>query len=65
VSFIQPFGRIRLERGSGRAAGGDVFWIYQSSSWRDEFYSVARVAPEGVRPVLVVAGGGCPKEPAK
>jgi hypothetical protein len=65
VSFIQPFGRIRIERGSGRAAGGDVFWIYQSSSWRDEFYSVARVAPEGVRPVLVVAGGGCPKEPAK
>ena len=67
VSFIQPFGRVRIERGSGRgrAAGGDVYWIYQTSSWRDEFYSVARVSPDGVRPVLVVAGGGCPREPAK
>jgi hypothetical protein len=42
-----------------------VYWIYQTSSWRDEFYSVVRVTPEEVRPVLVVAGGGCPKEPAK
>ena len=66
ISFIQPFGRIRVPRGSLRAHGpGDVYWIYQTSSWRDEFYSVARVAPEGVRPVVVVAGGGCPKEPAK
>lgn len=64
VSFIQPFGRIRVERGGG-GRGADVYWIYQSSSWRDEFYSVARVMPEGVRPVLVVAGGGCPKERAK
>lgn len=67
VSFIQPFGRVRIERGSGsgRAAAPAVFWIYQTSSWRDEFYSVARVTPEQVRPVLVVAGGGCPKEPAR
>ena len=67
VSFIQPFGRVRVERpgGGGRAGGTDVYWIYQTSSWRDEFYSIARVAPEGVRPVLVVAGGGCPKERAK
>jgi hypothetical protein len=67
VSFIQPFGRVRVARGAGRgaAAGADVYWIYQTSSWRDEFYSVARVTPEQVRPVLVVAGGGCPKEPAK
>lgn len=67
VSFMQPFGRVRIERGSGRgrAAAAEVYWIYQTSSWRDEFYSVARVAPEGVRPVLVVAGGGCPKERAK
>lgn len=67
VSFMQPFGRLHVERGSGRgrAAGTDVYWIYQTSSWRDEFYSVVRVSPEEVRPVLVVAGGGCPKEPAK
>jgi len=26
---------------------------------------VARVTADDVRPVLVVAGGGCPKEPAK
>lgn len=67
VSFIQPFGRVRVERpgGRGRAAGTDVYWIYQTSSWRDEFYSIARVAPEGVRPTLVVAGGGCPQERAR
>ena len=67
VSFMQPFGRVRIERGSGRgpAAAADVYWIHQTSSWRDEFYSVVRVTPEEVRPVLVVAGGGCPKEPAK
>jgi len=66
VSFIQPFGRLRIPRGSGRGRdSGETYWIYQTSSWRDEFYSVVRVAPEGVRPVLVVAGGGCPKERAK
>jgi hypothetical protein len=63
VSFIQPFGRIAVDQGGGRGrgAGPDVYWVYQVSSWRDEFYTVARVSPEGVRPVLAVAGGGCPK----
>lgn len=68
VSFMQPFGRVRVERGSGRGGAtgpADVYWIYQTSSWRDEFYSIAAAGPEGVRPVLVVAGGGCPKEPVK
>ena len=67
VSFMQPFGKVRVARGGGRArrAGADAYWIYQTSSWRDEFYSVAHVAPEGVRPVLVVAGGGCPKDREK
>jgi hypothetical protein len=63
VSFIQPFGRVHVPR--GRDGNPDVYWIYQSSSWRDEFYNVARVTPEGVRPVVAVAGGGCPKERAK
>ena len=50
-----PFGRLRRQRGP--------YWdLYQISSWRDEIYSVARVAPDGVRPVVAVAGGGCPKE---
>jgi hypothetical protein len=67
VSFMHPFGRIHIARGSGRERDNapDVYWVYQSSSWRDEFYSVARVTPREVRPVVVVAGGGCPKEPAK
>jgi hypothetical protein len=66
VSFMQPFGRIELESssgGRGRAPGAESYWIYQLSSWRDEFYSVARVAVDGVKPVVVVPGGGCPKEP--
>lgn len=67
VSFMHPFGRVHVPRGSGggRDAAPDVYWVYQTSSWRDEFYSVARVTPEAVRPVVVVAGGGCPREPAK
>lgn len=67
VSFLQPLGRIVMEQGGGRgrSAGPDVFWVYQLSSWRDEFYTVAHVTPEGVRPVLAVGGGGCPKDPKK
>ena len=67
VSFMHPFGRVRIPRGSGgdSAAAADVYWVYQTSSWRDEFYGVARVTPEAVRPVVVVAGGGCPREPAR
>ena len=67
VSFMQPFGRILVggSGGRGRGAGPVPHWVFQTSSWRDEVYSVARVTAEEVRPVLVVAGGGCPKEPAK
>jgi hypothetical protein len=60
VSFIQPFGRVVVPAVRGK--GSDVYWIYQLSSWRDEFYSVAQVSAEGMKPVVVVAGGGCPKE---
>jgi len=54
VSFMLPFGRLMIDR--------EPYWVYQLSSWRDEIYGVSRVKPEEVRPVLAVAGGGCPKE---
>ena len=53
VSFIQPFGRLRLK--------DDIFWVYQLSSWRDEAYVVTRVRPKESRPVVAVAGGSCPR----
>jgi hypothetical protein len=51
VSFMLPFGKI--------VAGGESYWVYQMSSWRDEIYFVARVRPDGVRPVVAVPGGAC------
>jgi hypothetical protein len=54
VSFMQPFARLIVDR--------EPYWVYQVSSWRDEIYGVSRVAPAGVRPVMAVAGGGCPKD---
>jgi hypothetical protein len=54
VSFMLPFGRTVLDH--------EAYWIYQISSWRDELYTVSRVRPDGVRPVVAVAGGGCPKD---
>ena len=53
VSFMQPFGRLLIDH--------EPYWVYQVSSWRDELYGVSRIRPDGVRPVLAVAGGGCPK----
>ncbi len=54
VSFMLPFGRVVLEN--------EAYWIYQISSWRDELYTVSRVRPDAVRPMVAVAGGGCPKD---
>jgi hypothetical protein len=54
VSFMLPFGRLAIDQ--------DVYWVYQISSWRDEVYSVARVRPDAVVPVVAVSGGGCPRE---
>lgn len=51
VSFMQPLGLLR--------AGGEIYWVYQSSSWSDEFYTVARLRPDGVRPVAAASGGFC------
>jgi hypothetical protein len=54
VSFMLPFGRLHL--------GNEAYWVYQVSSWRDEFYAVSRIRPEGARAMVAVAGGGCPKD---
>ena len=54
VSFMFPFGRLTIDK--------DVYWVYQVSSWRDEVYSVARIRPDDVVPVVAVAGGSCPKD---
>ena len=51
VSFIQPFGRLVLR--------DEVYWVAQMSSWRDEVYTVSRVRPDGVEPVLIAEGGAC------
>jgi hypothetical protein len=53
VSFMLPFGRIHV--------AGEAYWVYQVSSWRDEYYSVARVRPDDVRPVVATQGGSCPR----
>jgi hypothetical protein len=54
VAFMLPFGRLLVDN--------EAYWVYQISSWRDEFYTVSRIRPDGVRPVVAVAGGGCPKD---
>jgi len=57
VSFMEPLGHLSVD--------GDNYWVYQMSSWRDEIYTVARMQPDEVRPVLNVFGGGCPKDAVK
>lgn len=54
VSFMLPFGRLLIDN--------EAYWVYQMSSWRDELYSVTRIRPDGVRHVVAVVGGGCPKD---
>lgn len=54
VPFMQPFGRLQLK--------GEVFWVYQLSSWRDEVYAISRVRPDKVEPVLAVSGGFCSRQ---
>jgi len=54
VAFMLPFGRLHLDN--------EAYWVYQVSSWRDEFYAVSRIRPEGVKPMVAIAGGGCPKD---
>jgi hypothetical protein len=69
VSFMQPLGHLSID--------GENYWVYQMSSWRDEVYTVARIAdagdgrrtraggPDDVRPILNIFGGGCPKDAVK
>lgn len=54
VAFMLPFGRLHIDN--------DAYWVYQVSSWRDEFYAVSRTRPDGVKAIVAVAGGGCPKD---
>ena len=54
VSFMQPLGRFSL--------GGEAYWAYQMSSWRDEAYVVSRMRPNDVAPVIVAEGGDCPRK---
>lgn len=54
VAFMLPFGRLHVDN--------DAYWVYQVSSWRDEFYAVSRIRPDGVKAIVAVAGGGCPKD---
>ncbi len=57
VSFMLPFARLVVDN--------DLYWVYQLSSWRNEAYSVSRIRADGVRPVVAVAGGACPKDPVR
>jgi hypothetical protein len=57
VAFMLPFGRLLVDN--------DIYWVYQMSSWRSEVYTVARARADGVRPVVMVVGGVCPKDPAR
>jgi hypothetical protein len=54
VSFMQPLGEITVD--------GDVYWVFQMSSWRDEAYTVARMRSNEVKPVVIVGGGDCPRQ---
>lgn len=56
VAFMLPLARLIVDN--------DVYWVFQMSSWRNEVYTVARVRPDGMRPVVAVAGGSCPKDAA-
>ncbi len=51
VPFLLPFGRLEL--------AGDSYWIYQLSSWRDEYYSVVRTRPGETKQVAGYSGGYC------
>jgi hypothetical protein len=54
VSFMLPFGRLAIDK--------EFYWVYQISSWRNEMYTVARVGPDDVVPVVVASGGGCRRD---
>jgi hypothetical protein len=51
VPFLMPFGRLEV--------GGDSYWVYQLSSWRDEYYSVVRTRPGDTHQVAGYSGGFC------
>ncbi|HEX5475043.1 MAG TPA: hypothetical protein VFX12_10315 [Vicinamibacterales bacterium] len=51
VPFMLPFGRVDL--------GHDTYWVYQLSSWRDEYYHVDRVRHDSIREEANFDGGSC------
>jgi hypothetical protein len=51
VSFMLPFGRLRLD--------DDVYWVFQTSSWLDELYTISHDGPKDIKPVVAVSGGFC------
>jgi hypothetical protein len=53
AAFMEPFGRLHLEN--------EVYWVYQTSSWTDELYTISRMRPKDTKPVVVVEGGYCTK----
>ena len=54
VAFMLPLARLHLDN--------EAYWVYQVSSWRDEFYAVSRIRPDGAKAIVAVAGGGCPRD---
>lgn len=57
VAFMLPFGRLLVDN--------ETYWVFQISSWRNEVYTVARTRADGVKPIVVVSGGACAKDPAR
>jgi len=58
VKYMLPFGRIHV--------GGELYWVYQFSSFGDEWYEVARMVPLKMGfPVESYGGGtrGCAQTP--
>jgi len=50
VKYMLPFGRVHV--------GGQLYWIYQFSSFNDEWYEVARMTPVKMAFVVETYGGG-------
>jgi len=52
VSYMLPLGLVR--------GNGDVFWIFQSSGFEQEWYEVAEPSRRGIQPHVSYPAGSCP-----